>query len=119
MNLFGTFGSTKAEALRLLMPVVDRALHAHQVADYRQFLSVVTDELAGKTSEERFMRAHRDVAPKLGALQSKSFLASLRRNKDPMLVFCAKYSSTQDDILISVTFENGTEPPLINWLWIE
>lgn len=119
MNYFGTFGSTESEALRLLMPVVDRALHAHQIGNYQEYFSVITSDLAAKVTEKGFLQAHREVAPQLGILQSKSFLASLRRDENIMLLFSAKFSGTEDDIVINVTFKNGTEPPLIEWLWIE
>ncbi|OMH30554.1 hypothetical protein [Motiliproteus sp. MSK22-1] len=119
MNFFGTFGSTDAEALQLLLPVVDRALYAHQAGDYQEYLSVITSNLAAKITQEDFMRAHREVAPQLGTLQSKLLLAALRRGENPMLLFSAKFSGTEDDIVINITFKNGTKPPLIEWLWIE
>ncbi len=119
MNYFGTFGETDKEALQLLMPVIDRALHAHRVGNYQEFVSVITSDLARKITEEGFMKAHHEIAPQLGTLQSKCFLASLQRGKNPMFLFSAKYSGTEDDVLINVTFKSGTEPPLIDWLWIE
>ncbi len=119
MNFFGTFGSDDKEPLQLLIPVVERALHAHQAGNYQEYLSVITSDLAAKVTKESFMRAHREVAPQFGTLQSKTFLASLRRDENPMLLFSAKFSATEDDIVINVTFKNGTEPPLIDWLWIE
>ena len=119
MNYFGTFGSTEEEALRLLMPVVDRALKAHERGNYQAYLSVITADLAKKVSEEGFLRAYREIAPQLGRLKSKTLLASLRRGQDPMLIFAAKYENTQDDIVINITFKNATPPPLITWIWIE
>lgn len=119
MNFFGCFGNGEADALALLMPVVDRALEAHRVGDYPAYRSLITDELAAAVSEAGFMRAHREVAPALGALRSKVLLASLRRGSDPMLVFAARYAATADDVLITVTFRDGTAPPLIAGLWIE
>lgn len=119
MNFFGTFGLTDKEALQRLLPVVDTALYAHQVGNYQEYLSVITSELAEKVSEEGFLKAHRELAPQLGTLQSKSFLASLSRGNNPMMIFSAKFSGTQDDIVINITFKSGTNPPLIDWLWIE
>ncbi|QWU99777.1 hypothetical protein [Francisella salimarina] len=119
MNFFGTFGTTDKEALDLLIPVVDRALYAHQVGDYQEYLSIITSDLAAKVTEKSFMKVHREVAPQLGTLQSKKFLVSLRRDQNPMLLFSAKFSGTEDDVVINVTFKSGTVPPLIEWLWIE
>ena len=119
MNYFGTFGETDKDALLILMPVLDRALHAHKVGNYQEYVSIITSDLAGKISEEGFKKAHREISPTLGTLQSKCFLASLQRGKNPMLLFSAKFSGTEDDVLINATFKNGTEPPLIDWLWIE
>ena len=119
MNFFGTFGTTDTEALQVLMPIVDRAMHAHQVGDYSEYSRVITSDLAEKVTEEGFRRAYQDLAPQFGTMQSRLFLASLRRGDNPILVFSAKFSATEDDILVSVTFRNGSQPPLIAWLWIE
>ena len=52
MNFFGTFGSTDEEAFQLFLPVVDRALFAHQVDNYQEYLSVVISNLAEKVTEQ-------------------------------------------------------------------
>jgi len=119
MDYFGSFATTNDNALKLLTPVVDKALIAHQEGNYQDYVSIITNELAEKVTEESFIRAHKEIAPQLGKLQSKSFLASLKRDANPMLLFSAKYSGTEDDILINVTFRNDTQPPKIDWLWIE
>lgn len=107
------------EALQLLVPVVDRAIDAHEVGNYQEYISLATSDLASKITENGFLAAHREVAPQLGTLRSKELLASLRRGNNPMLLFSAKFSNTEDDILINVKFKDGSEPPLIEWLWIE
>ncbi|WP_448546475.1 hypothetical protein [Thalassotalea fusca] len=119
MDYFGSFATTSENALKLLTPVVDKALVAHQEGNYRDYAAIITNELAEKVTEESFARAHKEIAPQLGKLQSKSFLAALKRDTNPMLLYSAKYSGTEDDILINVTFKNGTHPPQIDWLWIE
>ena len=119
MNYFGSFGSTEKTALDKLLPTVDHALGAHESGDYDSYLLIITHELSEKVSREGFEKAHTELFPYLGKLGSKTFLGSFKRGLNPMLLFAAKYANTEDDILINVTFKNGTEPPLIDWLWIE
>lgn len=119
MNYFGTFGSDESEAMQLLMPIIDKALLAHESGNYDDYCSLITDKLAEKVSREGFAKAHREIAPQLGTLESKSFLGSLNQGENPMLTFSARYSGIEEDIVITIIFENGSEPPLIDWLWIE
>lgn len=119
MNYFGSFGKDDKQALERLIPVLDQALHAHQVGDYQAFLSVITPELAEQISEDGFAMAFQELAPQLGKLESKSFLAALRRQDNPLLLFAARFAATGDDVLIQAMFKNGTEPPLIDSFWIE
>lgn len=119
MEYFGSFGQSKQEALKLLEPVLDSALEAHQTGSYADYMKLVTDELSAKVTEQGFIKAYREIRPSLGDLIEKSFLASLNRNDNPMLLYSAKYTGTSDDVLINITFKNNTMPPKIEWLWIE
>ncbi len=103
----------------MLMPVVDHALEAHQNGNYDDYLKVVTAELAEQLTRAGFERAYQEVAPQLGRLQSKTFLGSVRRQDNPMLIFSANYAATKDEVVIQIRFRNGSEPPLIDYLWIE
>lgn len=118
MSYFGCYGK-KSEALPLLAPVVGKALHAHQTGNYAAYRAVITDNLAAMVSEEAFVQAYKEVSPLLGQMKSKKFLSSLRRGEDPVLLYKAKFTRTDDDILIQVTFKNHSQPPLIDRLWIE
>lgn len=119
MKYFGNFGTSGQEALNRLEPVLDGALEAHQSGNYADYLSLVTEKLSEKVTEQGFLKAHREIQPGLGKLIGKSFLASLNKNDNPMLIYSARYSETSDDVLITVIFKNNTNPPKIDWLWIE
>lgn len=119
MDYFGSFGETQAEALARLEPVLETALESHESGDYEAFAQVATDDLRTKVPKENFLKAHQEVAPQLGHRESMRFLASVNRGSNPMLLYAAKYSATADDVLINVTFENRSQPPAIQWLWIE
>lgn len=118
MNYFGQYGEEK-EALEILLPVVEQAIKAHQQGDYDAYITLVDDSLAKEIDREQFIQAHQEIHPQLGNIVSKRFLGGLNRGGDPMLLFSAKYELISDDILINITFENGSRPPRIRWLWIE
>ena len=119
MNYFGSFGKDETEALRILMPVIDGLLDAHQKGDYDAYSMLVADSLKEKVTREGFKKAHEQIQPTLGNLCSKRFLGSLNRNTNPMLLFSAKYEACADDILINITFVNKSVPPKADWIWIE
>ncbi len=116
---FGCFGKNAAEALAILMPVVDIVLKAHETGDYQAFRNVITDSLAARITPEGFQNAYEAIAPQLGPLISKRLVAALNRAGNPRLLFVARYTKTSDDILINITFTNNAEAPLINEMWIE
>ena len=118
-DYFGCFGKNAAEALAILMPVVDIALKAHETGDYQAFRNVITDSLAARITPEGFQNAYEAIAPQLGPLISKRLVAALNRAGNPRLLFVARYTKTSDDILINITFTNNAETPLINEMWIE
>ena len=118
-DYFGFFGKNAAEALALLMPVVDIALKAHETGDYQAFRDVMTDSLAARITPEGFQNAYAAIAPQLGQLTSKRLIAAVNRAGNPRLLFVARYTNTSDDIMINITFTNDAEAPLINEMWIE
>ena len=118
-DYFGCFGDNAAQALALLMPMVDIALKAHETGDYQAFRNVMTDSLAARITPEGFQKAYEAIAPQLGPIISKRLVAALNRAGSPRLLFVARYTKTSDDILINITFTNNAEAPLINEMWIE
>lgn len=119
MDYFGTFGDTSDAALARVLPVVDSILEAHETGDYRNFATLVTEELRNKVTDEGFRKAHLEMQPTLGRLQSKRFLGALNRGGNPLFLWAAKYERCADDVLIRIGFKNGTEPPRVDWIWIE
>ncbi|MBR9794001.1 MAG: hypothetical protein GYB58_19870 [Gammaproteobacteria bacterium] len=118
-DYFGGFGKNAAQALKILMPVVDIALKAHETGDYQAFRNVMTDSLAARITPDGFQNAYKTIAPELGPLISKRLLAAVNRAGNPRLLFVARYTNTSDDILINITFTNSADAPLINEMWIE
>lgn len=116
---FGSFGFSREEALSVLDPILDKAIEAHASGRYEDYRRVITQSLAEKVSEEGFSKAHREVWPTLGTLISRRFLGALKKQNNPMLLFSARFENTINDVLITVVFENSSNPPLIDWLWIE
>lgn len=119
MYYFGTFGSQENIALQKLLPIIDKAIVAHHEGDYQKFKSVITPQLAEQITSANFMKAYQEITPQLGTLISKKFIGAFKKNHNPMLLFVGRYSLTDDDIIIHITFENDTNPPLINGVWIE
>lgn len=116
---FGSFGTSKSEALATLMPAVDAILEAHQKGDYDAFLAQITPDLADKISRQGFENAHKEASAELGQLVGKSFLGSLKDKGNPRLLFVATYAGCPSEVLISITFANGSQPPKASWVWVE
>ncbi|MEO0558112.1 MAG: hypothetical protein AAF170_08000 [Bacteroidota bacterium] len=119
MNDFGSFGPDEALALARLTPIVDAMLDAHQRGDYTLFSQHATPAFRAEVTEARFARAHREVAPTLGALQSMQFLGARLDDGHPLLRYAVQYADVDGDTRVQVRFTNGTEPPAVDWMWIE
>ena len=119
MDYFGSFGKTEETALDTVGPIADSMLEAHEAGDYQRFSSLATDGLKRKVTPHGFSKAHQNLQPAFGRLLSKRFLGSLNRNGDPLFLWVAKYENRSDDVLIQIGFKNSTEPPRVDWIWIE
>lgn len=119
MNHFGSFGPDEAHALARLSPIVDAMLDAHVRGDYAVFSHHATPEFRERVTQKRFTRAHREIAPTLGALQSTRFVEATLHKANPLLRYAARYSESDADIQILVCFKDGTAPPAVDWMWIE
>jgi len=109
-NYFGSYGTTKNEALGALDPVVDKVLDALQYGTYEAYIALLTEEFSTKIESSLFRKAHRSISSIMGNLESRSFLCAIKRQNNPVLVYAARYSESDDTILISVTFKNKTYP---------
>lgn len=114
-DYFGTFGKTRAEALEKLLPVVEALLGAHEAGNYKEFCTYMNEI---ETPEQIFLKGSEELKSTFGCLVSKKFLGALKRKENPMLLFSAKYTATGDDVLITVLFNNGTQPPKGESIWI-
>ena len=73
----GSFGTTKEDALKVLMPVADQIIDAHQNGNYSLFKVVITKDLSSKVDEDSFETAYKQIGLELGNLVSKDLLGCL------------------------------------------
>ena len=116
-NYWGKLGIDETDVLPLIEPIVKEVMKAHDDADYALFAQHMTSSLKSKITEEAFMEAHENVG--LGQLLEMQFIASLRKGDKPFVLWRARFSETKDDIVIQCAFDEKSDPPKVDWLWIE
>lgn len=96
-----------------LAPLVDAALAAHEAGDYPAFAALATPALRQRVGEAAFRRAHREIAPTLGALRSTRLLGTLDRDGDLELVYAARYAAEAGEVLVRARFTVGPDGPAL------
>lgn len=119
MHYFGFLGDNQEQILDKVTPVLDDILEAHAKQDYALFTKHLHTELTKKVSEKQFLDAAKATTTRLGTCGKKRFLAALRRDNRPMLLWVAKFSNSQNDVLISLIFDQQDDKPVVDWVWIE
>ena len=119
MDYFGFLGSDPQQALDKVGPILDDLLRAHEKQDYELFACHLAREIRKKVPEQQFLQAARDTHKRLGRCEKRRFLAALRRDDRPMLLWSARFSGSKNDILISMILEQQDDTVAVHWFWLE
>lgn len=119
MHYFGFLGDDQEQVLDKADPILDGILKAHEKKKYDLFARYLGSEQRKNITEKQFLEAAKATNKRLGDYQSRRFLAGLRRDNHPMLLWAAKFSDSEDDIMISLVFEQQDGETVVNWFWVE
>jgi len=113
------FGNTQEEALNNLIPIVNLAINAHVEGDYQQFSSVCSKRFLSQVTQESFELAYHQFQPQMGAFIAKTLVTIIKQRGQTVLVYIAKFSMTDDDVLIRIAFCKEGEVIKVDWMYIE
>ena len=119
MNYFGFLGRDQQQILDTVTPILNDLLDAHANEDYALFAGHLDKQRAGKIPEKQFLDAAKATNKRLGTCQEKHFLAALRRDDRPMLLWVAKFSNSDNDALISLILDRQDGETVVDWFWVE
>lgn len=118
-SYFKPFGNNDEEALNNLLPIVNAAIDAHVEGDYQKFSSVCSKRFLSQVTQENFERAYHHFQPQMGAIIAKTLLTVIKQRGQSVLVYVAKFSNTEDDVLIRLAFCIENNKAKIDWMVIE
>lgn len=118
-SYFKPFGNNDEEALNNLLPIVNTAIDAHVEGDYQKFSSVCSKRFLSQVTQENFERAYHHFQPQMGAIIAKTLLTVIKQRGQSVLVYVAKFSNTEDDVLIRLAFCIENNKAKIDWMVIE
>ncbi len=119
MEYFGFLGNNQEQVLNRVNPILDNILEAHEKKKYDLFIRNLQQEMREKISEKQFHLAAKETHKRLGQYQNRQFLAGLRRDDRPMLVWKAKFSRSENDILMTLVLDQQDSEVVVNWFWVE
>ena len=118
-SYFKQFGSNKEEALNNLLPLVNLVIDAHVEGDYEKFGSVCSKRFLSQVTKDNFDRANQHFQPQMGAIIAKTLLTAIKQRGQTVLVYVAKFSNTEDDVLIRIALCKENDQAKIDWIVIE
>lgn len=118
-SYFKPFGSNKEEALTNLLPLVNVVIDAHVEGDYEKFSSVCSKRFLSQVTKDNFDRANQHFQPQMGAIIAKTLLTAIKQRGQTVLVYVAKFSNTEDDVLIRIALCKENDEAKIDWIVIE
>ena len=117
-NYFGKLGATQEQALARAVPMVDGLIKAQDDGEYELFCSFFEDAIKEAVTPEDFANNCQQILETMGTVVEKEFITSLKRNGRPALVFKMKYSNTDEDFLVTITFNDELTPAKAEGIWI-
>lgn len=117
-NYFGKLGATEEQALVRAIPIVTGLLKAQDDGDYELFCSFFEESIKEGVTPDAFVNNRQQILETMGTVVEKQFIASLKRNGRPALVFKTKYSDTDEDFLVTITFNDELTPAKAEGIWI-
>ena len=119
MHYFGFLGSEPTQALESVEPILDDLLAAHEKVNYEQFAGHLQQSVREKMQQQQFQQAATETNKRLGRFLRREFLGGLRRDGRPMLLWAAKFSNSDNDILISLILAQEDDRTAVHWFWLE
>jgi len=117
-NYFGKLGATQEQALQRAVPMVEGLLKAQDDGEYELFCSFFEEAIKEAVTPDAFTNNRQQILETMGSVVEIEFITSLKRNGRPALVFKTKYSDTDEDFLVTITFNDELIPAKAEGIWI-
>jgi hypothetical protein len=118
--LAGCGSAIKESDLSYASPMVDSLLSAVQAKDYAKFSTDLGDKMKASMTEDNFTAMADALAEKIGDFESKSFAGASNTTQDntpyTAIVYKAKYSKEQGDVIVTVSFTDKDGKKVIEGL---
>ncbi|MBM4283917.1 MAG: DUF3887 domain-containing protein [Deltaproteobacteria bacterium] len=112
-------GQNDQEVKAAADPILDRLLAGLQENDYQAYSQDFDDTLKEAVSEKKFQQVRTQIMNKLGKLQSRTFLGSLKQNNMSVVLYRATFERSENDVLIKMVVSKRKDRILVTGLWFQ
>jgi hypothetical protein len=117
-NHFGKLGNDQIQALQKAQPIVNGILKAQDDGDYDAFCAYFEGPLKQNITRDDFHKNQQNIANSMGHVIKTHFVTSLKRTGLVGLVYKCKFSKSDDDFMVTITFNDTVNPPMATGIWI-
>ena len=112
-------GETNEEVTMIAEPILDNILEAFELNDYLRYSRDFDATLKESVSEKKFVEVDRYFQDSLGDYQSREYLGFVVKGKMSVVLWKARYSNSEDDVMIKLVVSKRGGECLVTGLWFQ
>lgn len=112
-------GETNEEVTMIAEPILDNILEAFELNDYLRYSKDFDATLKEAISEKKFVEVDRYFQDSLGDYQSREYLGFVVKGKMSVVLWKARYSNSEDDVMIKLVVSKRGDECLVTGLWFQ
>ena len=115
-----TTGGNSDDGLRAQVdPIVDNIIDGMRTEDYAKYSRDFSESLKKALTEGAFLRDNRDMRSQLGECKSGEYMGFMNQAGSTMVLYKARFSKTEDDLLIRLSVSKEQDRYLVVGIWVQ
>jgi hypothetical protein len=112
-------GQNDSEVRTVADPILEMVLTGFNQGDYALYSKFFDDMLKDAITEKKFRQVREDILKKLGKYQSRSYLGFLNKGRTTAVLWRARFSGGDDDVLIKLVLSKRGDKVRVSGLWFQ
>ena len=112
-------GGSDAEVKAVAGPVLEGILDGFKNDDYAKYSKDFDATLLDAISESKFHETDRQIEGSMGECREKAYLGFLRKGRMTAVFWKARFSRSEDDVLIKLVISKRGDDYLVTGLWFQ
>ncbi len=112
-------GQTNKEVQAIAEPILDAVLTGLNDGNYELYAKYFDSTMKNAIPEKKFRQTSEDIAKKMGKYQSRTYLGFLKKANLTVAIWKARFSGSDDDVLVRLVLSPHGDKVEIAGLWFQ